>query len=375
MRSNLLRIPVRGSARSDVLDRQFKRYRPPFQRAVRSLAAQHPRIADLALSFPALLFALAVPRPGLDRVRAVERAVEGAALAEVAAVADVAMWLRRLPPEAFTGPIARLPDSKAFRRQIANHLPPRRTASSWLQAVAEMTDVAHDAAAIWIAKEICREKGKVGLDRVRLVGLWAWFSGQPETLGHEMIQKPWISDMHLGSALAAAEEWRTTIDLHVNLGREPIDDPWLRSARVAGYDFLPLTSGADIAEEALAMKNCLRGYGSNLAHNCSRLWSVRKNGRRVASLMVANWYGDPLPNIVELRAAENKDVSPEVSWAARHWLHMHDLARIDTKHRKWGTVSLDRATWMMFWRPYWLAKRRIPEWLPLSPSIKALKAL
>lgn len=271
--------------------------------------------------------------------------------------------------------MARLPDSKAFRRQIANHLPSRKAGSVWLQAVAEMTAVAHEAAAVWIAKEITRKERGVKLDRLRLVGLWVWFSGQPGTLGHNMIQKPWKSDMRFGSALDAADEWRLTIEPHVNLGHEPMGDLWFQSARVCGYDFLPLASGSDIADEAAAMRNCLRTYGDGLAHNCSRLWSMRKDGARVATLMVATGRGDPLPNIIEVRAAENKEVSPEVSWAARQWLHMHDLVRIDTKRRKWGTVPLDRAIWLSFWRPYWLAKRHIPDWLPLSPSRSAFDVL
>ena len=64
-----------------------------------------------------------------------------------------------------------------------------------------------------------------------------------------------------------------------------------------------------------------------------------------------------------------------VWWAARQWLHMHDLSQVDTKRRDWGAVPLDRATWISLWRPYWMAKRRIPEWLPLAPSRAALKAL
>src|SRR5437879_13011878 len=96
MRSTLLRAPVRGSAGSDLLERQFRRYCPRFQGAVRTLATQHSRVADLALSFPTLLFALAVPRHGLDPAWAIERAIEGAALAEVAAAAEVPLWLRKL---------------------------------------------------------------------------------------------------------------------------------------------------------------------------------------------------------------------------------------------------------------------------------------
>ena len=375
MQSIHLRAPNRGSARSDALERQLKRYHPPFQRAVRSLAAQNSRLADLALSFPALLFALAVPRPGLDPACAIARAIEGAALAEVAAAADVPLWLRRLPPEAFTCRFARLPDSKTFRRQIANHLPSRKAAAVWLQAVTEMAEVAHEVAAVWIAKEITREERSVKLDRLRRVGLWAWFSGQPDTLGHKMIQQPWTPNMSFGSALDAAAEWRMTIGLYANLGGEPIGDLWLKPACISGYDFLPLASAPDIAEEAVAMRNCVRIYGYNLAHNNSRLWSMRKEGQRVATLCVATSLGDPLPSFVEMRAAGNQDVSPEVSWAARQWLNMHDLLRVDTQRRQWGTVPLDRATWLSMWRPYWLTKRRIPKWLPLAPSRKELKAL
>ena len=56
---------------------------------VRALAMRHSRIADLAVSFPALLFALAVPRPRLDPACALARVVDGRALAEVAAAADL----------------------------------------------------------------------------------------------------------------------------------------------------------------------------------------------------------------------------------------------------------------------------------------------
>ena len=60
--------------------------------------------------------------------------------------------------------------------------------------------------------------------------------------------------MRIGPALAAADDWRMMIALHVNLGPQPINDMWLQAGRVAGCDFLPLTSTAAIAEEAKAMR-------------------------------------------------------------------------------------------------------------------------
>jgi hypothetical protein len=376
MISNLVPAPRRGAGRSDLLERRLRRYHPRFQGAVRALTMRHSRIADLAASFPALLFALAVPRPGLDPAPALARVIDGRALAEAAAAAHLPLWLRKLPPEALERPIARLPDGDLFRRQIANHLPRSpKLAPTWLQAVADVAELAHESAAVWIARELIREPRRVNSARLRLISLWSWFSVQQTTFGNELIDRRWTPAMRIGPALAAADDWRMMIALHVNLGPQPINDMGLQAGRVAGYDFLPLNLISAITEEADAMRNCLNTYGYNLAHNASRLWSVRLNGERVATLRIACRYRDPLPNIVELKAAGNAGVTRELWWAARQWLHMHDLSQIDMGRLKWGTAPLDRPTWLSLWRPYWLAKRRIPEWLPIAPSRDALEAL
>ncbi|MES5483964.1 hypothetical protein QMZ05_14525 [Bradyrhizobium sp. INPA03-11B] len=376
MTSSVLAFPRRDAAGFALPERQLRRYHPHVQAKVRALAMQHARIADLAVSFPGLLFALAVPRAGRDSKLALAHVIDGRSLAKAAAAAGIPLWLRNLPPEAFIFPIAGLPDDEVFRRQIANHLPPSAKLSPiWLQAVTELAGLAHSPAAAWIARELIRAPRFVNPAGLRLVGLWAWFSTQPSTLGHTLIDRTWAPAMRLDTARAAANDWRTLLSLHLNLGSQPIADMWLQAGRVAGYDFVPLTSTADIAEEAEAMQNCLRTYGYNLAHNRSRLWSIRQHGRRVATLKVATRYRDPLPSIVELKGRRNGEMPAELWWAARQWLHMHDLSRVDMAQRIWGTVPLDRGTWRALWRPYWLAKRRIPEWLPIAPSRDALEDL
>ncbi|QPF90570.1 hypothetical protein [Bradyrhizobium commune] len=376
MTSNLPTAPCQVAGRFGLLERRLRRYHPRFQRAVRALAARHPRLADLAASFPALLFALAVPRARLDPARAIACVIDGAALAEVAALADLPVWLRKLPPEAFVRPIPRLPDGELFRRQIANHLPRSpELAPTWLQLVADAAELAHEPMAAWVAREFLREPRPVATARLRLICLWAWFSSQPATLGHDLIDRPWTPDLRIDAARSATNDWRTVVALHANLGRLPIVDMWLRPGRMAGYEFMPLDSIAAIAAEAKAMRNCLRSYGYNLAHNRSRLWSMQRDGERVATLKIACRARDPLPNIVELKGAGNVEVSREVWWAARQWLHRHDLSQIDMRQYDWATAPLDRTSWLSLWRPYWLAKRSIPDWLPIAPSREALEAL
>jgi hypothetical protein len=102
---------------------------------------------------------------------------------------------------------------------------------------------------------------------------------------------------------------------------------------------------------------------------------VRRDGERVATLKIARHLDDPLPNIVELKGPGNAYAAREVWWAARQWLHMHDLSQIDMKQRAWGSTPFDRAGWLALWRPYWLARRHIPEWLPIAPSRYVLRKL
>jgi hypothetical protein len=358
------------------VERRLSCYSASTRAAVCVTARLHPRVADLAVSFPSLLFALAVPRHDADVARALAAAIDGRPLADVAHAAGVPLWLRRLPVEALTRPLPQLPDDDLFRRRIVNHLPRSpKLAPAWLEAVAFAAQWAHQPFALWIARELTRCAKDVKLDQLRLLGLWAWFSCQPGTMGHRMIKTPWQPAMRFKSAREAAKDWQARVCLHVSIGEAPLADVWLTPGCVYNYEFVPLRSADDIAAEAAAMQSCLCGYGPNLAHNLSRLWSVRMNGRRVATLRLARFRPDPLLEVTELRAERNRDVSVEVWWAARQWLHQHDLPAIDPKPHGWGTAPLDAAVWRSLWRPYWLDRQRIPAWLPLASSPRALQAL
>src|SRR5262245_50474108 len=210
---------------------------------------------------------------------------------------------------------------------------------------------------------------------MRRIGLWAWFSARPETRGHALVDRPWNRRMSLERALAASRAWFTKVELHLNLGDGPIADMWLQPRQVGGYEFVPLRSAAEIAEEAVAMKNCVSRYGSQLAHNRARLWSMQKDGERIATVQVARRHRDPLPNVVQLETASNKGAGVELWWVARQWLNSHDLSQIRMNQRAWDAAPLDRPAWIGFWRPYWLDKQHIPDWLPLRPSREALEAL
>lgn len=367
------------AARAARVESQLRRYPASIQPRVRLLAARCSRLGDLAVSFPALLAALATS----PRDEAIALVLDGAPLARVAAAAQVPMWTRALTSDAFAGAIPTLPDSLAFRRQIANHLPKRRNAAAqWLQWLGNAYAVADEPTTLWAARELAhrpfpkpvtrrryRPRRKLRM-RWRLICLWAWFSQRPDTFAHTLIETPWCADMAFKTAESAAQTWQENLALYVEMGRTPVSDAWLQPGEIDGFAFAPILSAEDLLAEAQAMKNCLRTYGYSIAENYSRPWSVRKDGERVATLELRAGEDSGLIELAQIRVLQDKAASAEIIAACRTWfLTQPEHARVIEQPK---TVKpFDRATWIAIWRPYWIAKRRIPHWLPLNPSYGA----
>lgn len=357
-------------------ERHLHRFRKDVRPAVRDLAMRHPRLAELSGSFPALLVALALPRARFDAAPAIARAVEGAPLTVLAEAARVPLWLRRMAPELICAPIPELPDSLLLRRRIVNHLPSRaRFVPNWFSTVARAAHLAHDPFALWCARLCADDLKGVETKRFERLCLWAWFSTEPTTRAYALIERVWSPEMELKAAVASAEAWAQTIELYANLGEAPIAEVYLRPGNVQGYDFRPLRSADEIVAEGKAMRNCVRTYGERLARNRTRLWSVQRRGRRVATMCIS-WRGDdPLPSIWDLKLSRNRNAPAQIWLAARKWLNGQELLHLDGRKLGWPHGRLDRAMWRQLWRPYWLAKQRFTPSLPLTPSREALDYL
>jgi hypothetical protein len=352
------------------IERQLARFRAGVQPRVRALAARHPWIADLAVSFPAVLFALAYPRRGRSRDHALRLAIEGASLATVAGAAGAPMWMRGFPPHAFEAALPRLPDGAEVRRRIANHLPRVwRDAPRWIESVALAADVANDDVALWFAREHPKPPRKRGHyappDRRRLVAFWAWHT-LARTVAGSLSPHVWNEEMTWAPAQAAAVAWVDALNTHLWLDESGVDDVWGEPGIVDGYEFSPLRTAADLAAESDAMQNCVRSYGAELGENYARLWSIRKDGERVATMHLGVAFpAAPYPHIVELAAHANAAAAPDVWLAARRWLHAQDTPDADPKRFGYAAATGEPKRWTQLWKPYWLAKRRIPAWLPL----------
>jgi len=371
-----LRADRRSPARYASIQRQLRHFPPQLHRPVFAVARKHIRLAELSLSFPALLVALAYGRAGMDRHQVMDMAIDGVPLPTLAAIAGVPLWLRRMPARLLVAPLPELPDSSFLRHRLVNHFPSHPQQSvPWFAAVSKAGRWVHEDFVVWCARHYAALLPRRGGRRrrwngvsFRLLCLWAWYCGQPHTRAHGLIATHWNPDMEMGAACTAAYDWRDSLELEITLGSRRIDDNWLQPGSADGYTFTPLCTAADIDAEGRAMRNCLRTYGDSVVLGDSRLWSVRRDGTRIASLEIGRMGRNPLPVIRQFRLSENHEPPADLWLSVHRWLQAQEITHFSTPPSERVNAPLDPKAWRQLWKPFWLAQRRIPVWLPLSPS-------
>jgi hypothetical protein len=332
---------------------RLARFRRPHRRAVQALAQSSPRLEDLADTFPGLLFALATGFGSFEqRAHAKILINSGAPLRCAADALGLPWWLRRLPADAFDGPIAMLPDGPEFSRRIANLTPPiGLDASEWLHRMALAREACCDSYALWMARQRRLPVGANGDAAQSLLAAYAWHSLNRGSLASSLVRRQWTESMSIKRAVEEARVWSQRIHLAVTLGHG-IRDTWFPAGASEGYVFVPLATLEDFLMEAEAMGNCLDQYGDQLRFSHTRLYSVRKGGRHIANLEIGAHEDDcAMPQIEQLRGPRNRRVAVEIWQATYAWLARQDyrtLPREADPNDRTRRLSMIRA----IWRPY-----------------------
>jgi len=371
------RLPVeepRGAPRD--LEALVRRFDPPAQRPLRRLVTSSSRVADLAEIFPAAVYALATRRgPATRRRKALELVDAGAPLKDVASALDLPLWLRRLPPEAFEGPLGALPATEIFARRIPNHLPANPSESAfWLRSVAFAAIACDEYFALWLAGQpIFAEAGNP--ERLfGLLGAYAWCSGAELSRAKSLIVVPWRPEMAFDTAVCAAKSWFNRLRLVLQLRHGAVIDTWLAPGEAMGFTFAPLLEQTEILAEAHAMQNCADQYADRLSRDKCRLFSVRRRGTRLATLEIGPHPREAgVLTITQLKARHNMPASAEVWQAAHAWL----ATQRELKRPASPVVPerrLHAETWEALMIAYRLSKRGAP-WIPEAATAATFAAL
>ena len=101
-------------------------------------------------------------------------------------------------------------------------------------------------------------------------------------------EQKWHADL----AVAQVVE-RTGVPLDTVIDYAPLPLLWEHG----GLSFVALQTGKAVHAEGAAMHHCLASYWENVAEGKSRIYSIRENGSRVATLELTSWLTqDKKPN-------------------------------------------------------------------------------
>ncbi len=369
--------PLDGLEATGDVDALARRFAVEQRREIRRILRLSSRMVDLATIFPSALHAIADSEVSPDtRRQAMELVLSGSQLKEVAHALGLPMWLRRLPPEAFSGSIPKLPQSEVFARKIVNCLPQTRGESAmWLKSVAFAANAAHEEFAVWLAGQPLFGGESDPQRTFAVLAAYAWYSGQPYKPAHGLIMVPWRPEISFETALCAAKSWLNRIRLSLQLRPGVITDPWLTSGEHKGLVFQPLLSADQLLEEAQAMHNCADQYADRIARDRSRLWSVRRrNGQRLATLEIAQHAREAgVLDIVQLKARHNLPAPLDVWQAAHAWMSSQEGLR-RAPPLVLPSRPLDVMLWATLMQPYRQQKDNAP-WLPVSLTLASLATL
>lgn len=337
---------------------RMSRFNPLFRDRIAALTCCSLEAEDVTESFPALLVALVSNYNTHSARKACFNIIlSGGSIKTAAKALDLPLWLKRIPPEAFQEPISRPVSAPLLTAKISNFIPPKTNkACDWFSEVNSASDSGDEAFALWVARHCT----SVAQSRRQLLFMsmasWAWHTDRPETIGHAILEKPWSAKMGLRRATEELTRWRRRAELACLIG-QGIESPWLRPGSAEVYEFVPILTLNDFITESRAMNNCLDQYADRLGTGLIRIFSIRRNGRRIANLEVGPITSDGIPSIVQIKAASNRQASQAVWRATQTWLESQPVAQLPSRA---GTVRKDGSKHQEFWGPYldWLPQQR-----------------
>ncbi|MEO1207217.1 MAG: hypothetical protein AAFV45_12895 [Pseudomonadota bacterium] len=332
---------------------------PEMRCDVADLAAQHPHLADLTLSFPGLLFALASSHgTAAERNQAIALVKAGAPLRVISERLGLPYWLRRVPASAFSFHLAKLPTSPAHSRRLIAVIPQSpANLRNWLWAVHYATSAGNDDFGVWIAEQAAKHpsrfRGAPGRMALRHLTAWAWHADHPDTPGHALLLRPWSPEMGFRRAMEEMCRWRARVDLARTLTHRSTQNRWIKDGEALGYTFTELVSIQDFISEAAAMDNCLDQFSNQLVTRESQIFSISSGDRPLANVEVGRHDGETtMPTILQLRGPRNRRASGRIWQATYAWLGSQRLKPRRMTLKRPDPRRAIQSFNQSFWTPY-----------------------
>jgi hypothetical protein len=273
------------------------------------------------------------------RRRTAARLVEcGARLRNVAAAMGVPMALRHIKPG-----VAHLASEVLCRhpellRAMPDTMPDSRI---WLRVVPWAHHRVGAEFAEWTARHASKIPGNLNHVGGVLGPIADWVrAGMPPEVpspgksptpraGSELIVRPFTPSMSLKTAMALSADWHEAVANNLDGPNSAFPPPWYPAARLGDHEILPIEDAASLYREGTVMHHCVGTYGDEVQRGYLYIYSIRRNGERVATLALGRHDGQTW--VEEIRGSCNTDLPKVTVAAVVRWLRTQRSGLVPTE--------------------------------------------
>ena len=257
----------------------------------------------------------------------------GARLRDVAAALGIPLALRHLKP----GVAHLVSDVLNQHPELLQWVPKTTPAARiWLLSV----DFAHRRAGVdyarWVARHLSEIPGRLNQVAHVVSDLSDWVRANAAGGGAQFVTRAFRPAMGFKAAIKASHDWHEAVASHMD-GADglALPPPWFPAAKQGAFEIIPVTTAADLYREGHVMHHCVATYADCVRGGASYVFSVRREGKGVATISLVRDGGRIL--IDQVRGLCNAAPPKAVMAAVRQWLRTQPAmaAIIQRQHEEW----------------------------------------
>ena len=240
----------------------------------------------------------------------------GARLRDVAAVMNIPMMLRHIKP----GVAHLASDVFCQHPEMLNFMPDTTPAQRiWLRVANWAFGETNSDFGAWTAKHVSEIPGR----RDQQVGSflsdladWACAEG----LSQQFITRPFSPSMSLKTVTMLSAQWHEALASNMTGPDLALPPPWYPAAKVGDLEIVPIENSGDLYREGALMHHCVGTYADDVRAGRLYVYSVRRDGQRVATLALARDRTSNKAQLDQLRGPCNAEPSHAIASAVQRWL-------------------------------------------------------
>jgi PcfJ-like protein len=183
----------------------------------------------------------------------------------------------------------------------------------------------------WAAKHVPEIPGRRDQEVGSFIAdLADWVCAEGPSL--QFVIRPFQSTMSLKTVTTLSAEWHEAVAAGMDGPAAAFQSPWYPATKIGDYDIVPIDKSAALYREGAAMHHCVGTYTDAVQSGSLYVYSVHRDGQRVATLALARDPSSTKARLAQLRGSCNAEPPKAVTLAVQRWLRAQEpLPGINTR--------------------------------------------